>query len=125
MSYEITVNKETNIITVAYHKDTSHQERIEVLLKLSEILPQNPTMNVLVDTREAETNMSGTEQMEYGEMLASYKHLFTQNKTAIISVHRKNPHPIILAKAFVDGFSNFCEFSHKDEAIAWLKGEIS
>jgi len=68
--------------------------------------------------------MSDTEQMEYGKLLAENAHYFQYNRTAIVKKNI-NPHPYILTGAYIEGFKNFVEFDHINQAIAWINGEIS
>ena len=90
---------------------------------LTKILESQPKMNVLINTADARTNMSDTEQLEYGKLLAKNVHYFQYNRTAIVK-NSMNPHPYILAEAYSGGFNNFVEFDNAIEAIAWLNGEI-
>lgn len=124
MAYDLQINDNENLILVSYLADTSYQDRIDVLNELVVILNDKPEINVLVDTRNASSNMSVEQQLEYGNSLAANRQFFGNNKTAIIATRGNNPHPVILAGAYADGFDKFCEFDNEKDAIAWLKGEI-
>lgn len=124
MAFDLTVNESSNLVTVTYNADTSYQDRVDVLNKLVDILQNNPEINILIDTRNAEENMTYHEQLDYGSLIVNQKQYFSANKTAILSVRGKNPHPIILTKTYLDGFNNICEFDIKNEALAWINGEI-
>lgn len=124
MAYTLTKNNDRNLITVTYETNTSYQDRIDLLNILIQILENQPKVNVLIDTAGAKSNMSNTEQLEYGKLLAENAHYFQQNRTAIVKKN-VNPHPYILAEAYTEGFKNFVEFDNTSDAIAWINGEIS
>lgn len=85
MAYDLQINDNENLILVSYLADTSYQDHIDVLNELVVILKNHPEINVLVDTREAKSNMSVEQQLEYGNLLATNRQFFSNNKTAIIA----------------------------------------
>ena len=123
MTYKFIRDDDNNLISVTYETDTSYRDRVELLDRLVSILKDIPTMNVLIDTDNAQSIMSDTEQLEFGETLSRNAHYFQHNKTAIVT-RNENPHPYILAEAYVDGFGNIVEFDNLDEAMAWIRGEM-
>jgi hypothetical protein len=123
MTFILAKSDEKNLITVTYEINTSYQDRVDLLHILVKILESQPTINVLINTAGAKTNMTSKEQLEYGELLAENFRHFQHNKTAIVK-ENLNPHPYILAGAFGGGFRRIVEFDNLNEAIAWLNGEI-
>ncbi|MCK4709687.1 MAG: hypothetical protein KAU21_13795 [Gammaproteobacteria bacterium] len=124
MAFDLSIDEKCNLLTVTYDADTSYQDRINVLDNLVDILQKQPKLNIFIDTRRANENMTYMEQMKYGNMIANKKQYFSKNRTAILTLRRKNPHPIILTEAYLDGFENYCEFDVKSEALVWLNENI-
>ncbi|MBO1924769.1 hypothetical protein [Thiomicrorhabdus sp. 6S3-12] len=124
MGFTLHKDIENNLLHAFYDKETSHQDRIDLLDQLIEILKIQPHMNVLINVSEAETHMSDEEQLEYGKRLARNAHYFRRNKTAIVKKHH-NPHPFILVSAYAEGLDNMVEFAKVTEALAWINGEIN
>ena len=84
MAFTLIKDDDNSLITVTYATDTSYQDRVDLLYMLVKILENQPKLNVLVNTADAITNMSDTEQMEYGKLLAENAHYFQYNRTAIV-----------------------------------------
>ena len=98
MAFDLSIDEKCNLLTVTYDADTSYQDRINVLDNLVDILQKQPKLNIFIDTRRANENMTYMEQMKYGNMIANKKQYFSKNRTAILTLRRKNPHPIILTE---------------------------
>ncbi|QKI88335.1 hypothetical protein [Thiomicrorhabdus xiamenensis] len=124
MGFTLHRDDENNLLHAHYEKETSYQDRIDLLDQLIEVLKIQPMMNVLINVSEAESHMSDDEQLEYGKRLARHAHYFLRNKTAIVKKHH-NPHPFILVSAYAEGLDSIVEFSKVTEALAWINGEIS
>lgn len=124
MGFTLHRDIENNLLHAYYDKETSHQDRIDLLDQLIKFLKVDPQINILINVSEAESHMSDEEQLEYGKRLARHAHYFQQNKTAIIKKHH-NPHPFILVSAYAEGLNNIVEFSKVSEALAWINGEIN
>jgi short-subunit dehydrogenase involved in D-alanine esterification of teichoic acids len=123
MAFTLIKDDDENLITVTYEVNTSYQDRIDLLYLLIKILENQPRINILINTAGAIVNMSSTEQLKYGDLLAENTQYFQYNRTAIVKKH-VNPHPYILAEAYVEGFKNFLEFDNVNEATAWINGKM-
>ena len=124
MSYSIQKDLDKNLVTATYSAGATFQHRIDLLNELVEIMQDHHDINILIDIRNANENMTPTEQIEYGELIASKQQYFLRNRTAILSHKNKNPHPFIIPTAYVGGYRSICEFDSEIEAVDWLNGEI-
>ena len=125
MAFTLLQDDDKNIITVTYEANTSYQDRVDLLYTLVKVLKDQPTINVLIDTTNAKTNMTKDEQLEYGKLLSDNAQYFQNNRTAILNREKEsNPHPFIVVSAYSKGFGDIVEFENLDIAIAWINREI-
>ena len=124
MSYSIEKDLEKKLLTATYAADTTFQHRLDLLNELVEIMKEHHDINILIDIRNANQNMTPAEQIEYGELVASKQQYFLRNRTAILSRENNNPHPFIIPTDYIGGYKSICEFHNEAEAIDWLNGEL-
>ena len=123
MAYALKINNEMGLVTVNYDQTTSYDDRVDLLSELKTILTAQPTLKILIDVRNATQPLSPQQELQYGELLAENYHYFRSSKVAIVS-GVKNPHAIIQAGAYADGFRHMVEFQSTSEALDWLAGSI-
>lgn len=123
MAYSYDFDSDSCFLLVRYDKSTSLSDREELLERIVQVLRDIPELKILIDVRDAENALSLEEELSYGKLLATKSEYFVKSKTAIL-VHGKNPHFVMQAGAYANGFRNMVEFESRSEALDWLNGDI-
>lgn len=123
MGYTFNTDDKANLIEVIYDEFTTLDQRREILVKLTGILDDNPTINVLVDVSRSHHLLTEDEELEFGHLLSENRAFFAKNKTAVVT-GVENPHPLIQNEAYIEGFGQMVEFKGRNEALDWLYGRI-
>lgn len=125
MSYTIDVDITAKLIRVKYSSNTTYMDRLDVLEELVAVLRDEPSLNILIDVRDATENMSMQQQLDYGKKIAEHAEYFSRIKTAVLANNEFNPHPLIISGAYVNGVNHICEFNNESEALGWLGGSYN
>ena len=79
-------------------------------------------LNILVDVRELEMDLSFEEQQAFGEHLANHPGL-TYARVAVLHNIDFNPNVVIDESAYNNGYV-LAQFSSRNDAELWLLGKI-
>ena len=96
---------------------------MRLLDELVELMQTLKSAHILIDVRDALLPLTTEQEVQYGSLLAEKFDYFKASKIAIVS-GRANPHGLIQAEAFTDGFRHMVEFATRAEAQDWLDGRI-
>lgn len=111
-----------NTITVTYTGSVDIHERKAAVGETCKLInPSNP-VRLLIDVTKIIMKMSVDEQKSFAEYLTSKKEL-ANAKIAVLHDPQSNPNLIINALVYTKGFFTV-NFENKNEAIAWLNGDL-
>lgn len=119
MSYDITFDTESEIVTVKYTGAVSLQERLsavsDVCISYSHLVP----LRILVNVIDLDMRLSFDEQAYLGAQLAANKDL-RNAKIAVLHDKRSNPNLIVDTTAYINGYQ-LVQFYRVEDAWLWLK----
>jgi len=123
MPYTITVDEETNIVTVKYIGEVSFDDRLEAVESVCTLKNAGDEKKLLIDVTQIHNTMTEDEQELFGEYLAKRKELKKARVAVVSKIKSHNPNLTINSTAYLQGY-NLVPFTSKKDAYMWLKGAL-
>ncbi|HEY9036751.1 MAG TPA: hypothetical protein VIM96_08590 [Pseudomonadales bacterium] len=118
MSYQITLDESTMLVQVIYAGPASLTKRMRAVSDVCTQYAHLAPLNILVDVRRLNMELSLDEQKYFGEYLATHP-VLANAKVAVLHPPGHNPNLIIDATAFANGY-RLAQFNLQRDAASWL-----
>lgn len=121
MSHEVNYDEANNIVNVVLSGTLTLEERKKGVDETSFLYAHLQPLQILVNIRKHEMDLTFKEQKMFGEYLASLPKI-AHARVAVLHEESHNPSLIIDTFAFSNGYK-VAEFDNDKDALDWLKDE--
>ena len=118
ISYKITFDETSEIVTVKYNGAVSLQQRLNAVDDVCNSYAHLVPLRILVNVIDLDMQLSFDEQAYLGAHLAANKDL-RNAKIAVLHEKNSNPNLIVDTTAYINGYQ-LVQFDSPDEAYLWL-----